>query len=131
MPGHDHIELPTDVEGGCHCGAVRYRITLRSLEAVECNCSVCTMKGFVHHFVARPDFTLLRGAEALTTYRFNTGVAQHHFCATCGIHSFYVARSHPDDFDVNVRCLDAPWPDRFRAEPFDGRNWEENIGSIR
>ena len=51
-------------------------------------------------------FELLSGKDALTTYRFNTGAAQHTFCATCGIHPFYVPRSDPDKIDVNVRCLD-------------------------
>ena len=51
-------------------------------------------------------FELLSGADALTTYRFNTGTAQHTFCATCGIHPFYIPRSDPDKIDVNVRCLD-------------------------
>jgi hypothetical protein len=37
-------------------------------------------------------------------------------------------------YDVNVRCLDA-WTGgddpHWRAAPFDGHNWEANIGSIR
>ena len=49
---------------------------------------------------------MFSGKDALTTYRFNTGTAQHTFCATCGIHPFYVPRSDPDKIDVNVRCLD-------------------------
>ncbi len=33
-------------------------------------------------------------------------MAKHNFCSSCGIHSYYRPRSHPNDFDVNVRCLD-------------------------
>ena len=72
----------------------------------ECNCSICTKKGFLHLIVPPEQFELLSGDDALTTYRFNTGTAQHTFCSTCGIHPFYVPRSDPDKIDVNVRCLD-------------------------
>lgn len=123
--------LPATVSGGCHCGAVRFELVLRSLEALECNCSMCTAKGFLHVIVPAEDFHLLRGEAALTEYRFGTGTARHLFCSTCGIHAFYRPRSHPDGWSVNARCLAPPWPDMFTIRPFDGRNWEANIDSIR
>jgi hypothetical protein len=118
-------------EGGCHCGAVRFRVAVERYEALECNCSMCARKGNLHLIVPRDRFTLLQGAEALATYRFNTGVAQHTFCTTCGIHPFYTPRSHPDAVDVNVRCLDGDAVTRFRIVQFDGRNWEANVEGIR
>jgi hypothetical protein len=96
--------------------------TIEDLE--ECNCSICTKKGYVHWFVSRESFRLLTPADALATYRFNTGVAQHHFCPTCGVASFYVPRSDPDKIDVNVRCLEGVDLAKFRLKQFDGRNWE-------
>ena len=60
----------------------------------------------------------------MTTYRFNTGVAQHTFCSTCGIHPFYVPRSDPDKIDVNVRCLDGVDVSKIEVKVFDGKNWE-------
>ena len=63
---------------------------------------------------------------------FGTHTAKHHFCKTCGIHAFYEPRSHPGQIDVNVRCLDDPKDiARFAVEPFDGRNWEDNVEKIR
>lgn len=119
-------------EGGCHCGAVRFRATFEEpLRALDCNCSICRKKGYLHAIVPSDRFELLAGAEQQTTYTFNTGVAKHHFCATCGIHSFYVPRSHPDSIDVNVRALDGDALLEFATEPFDGQNWEENVGAIR
>jgi hypothetical protein len=118
-------------EGGCHCGAVRFRVAVDRYEALECNCSMCRMKANLHLIVARERFTLLRGAGALATYQFNTGVAKHTFCRRCGIHPFYTPRSHPDCVDVNVRCLDGDAPARFRVTPFDGSNWEANVERIR
>jgi hypothetical protein len=64
------------------------------------------MTGFLHLIVPASRFRLLRGADALVEYTFNTGAAKHRFCRHCGIKAFYVPRSHPDGIDVNVRCLD-------------------------
>ena len=115
----------TTYEGGCHCGRVRFRVTA-SLERVsECNCSICTKKGILHLIVPRERFELLSGDGELSTYRFNTGVAQHHFCRHCGIHSFYVPRSDPEKIDVNVRCLEGVNLDEIRASRFDGQHWED------
>jgi hypothetical protein len=120
-------------EGGCHCGAVRFRVTIdEGQEIVDCNCSVCTKKGIVHLIVPEARFELLRGQETLTVYTFNTGVAKHMFCKVCGMHPFYRPRSHPDSWDVNVRCLDdVSVLERFPLRSFDGRNWEASIGEIR
>ncbi len=120
------------LEGGCHCGAVRFRVTVRTFEALDCNCSMCTKKGFLHLIVPPEDFELVSGKDALSTYTFGTHTAKHHFCKTCGIHAFYEPRSHPGQIDVNVRCLDDPKDiAQFAITPFDGRNWEANVDSIR
>ena len=122
---------PEVLEGGCHCGAVRYRVTVRSREAVECNCSVCAKKGYLHLIVPEEDFELLRGAEAITTYTLGTHTAKHHFCSRCGVHSFYRPRSHPERVDVNLRCLDGVEPSDFRLYSFDGQNWEDSVEALR
>ena len=113
--------------GSCHCGAVRFRVTAELSEVLVCNCSVCQKKGFWHWIVPPSAFELLSGVEALSVYRFNTGVAEHRFCNRCGMHPFYTPRSDPDKVDVNVRCLDDV---DFEAiakllRPFDGQNWEQ------
>jgi hypothetical protein len=116
--------------GGCHCGAVRFEVEgQETIECKECNCSICAKSGYLHLIVPKSQFRLLRGEAALTTYTFNTGVAQHRFCATCGIKSFYIPRSNPDGVDVNVRCLDAI-PDGLVIENFDGRNWEQHAHEL-
>jgi hypothetical protein len=118
-------------EGGCHCRRVRFRVQDDLLRVTECNCSMCTKKGYLHVIVPRERFELLSGESDLTTYRFNTGVAQHHFCKHCGIHGFYVPRSDPDKIDVNARCLDGVDPTSLAIKRFDGKNWEEAMdGSV-
>jgi hypothetical protein len=113
-------------EGGCHCGAVRFRAKVDLDRLSQCNCSICTKKGILHLSVTPADFELLKGKTAIKSYTFGTGVAQHTFCRHCGMHAFYIPRSSPHTISVNARCLDdidgpSLTPTRF----FGGRNWEE------
>lgn len=121
---------PMKYRGGCHCGAVQFEVDApQDLEVEDCNCSVCRMTGYLHLIVPKLKFRLLSGSEFITTYTFNTGVAQHHFCKACGIKSFYIPRSNPDGIDVNLRCLDTQ-PKSVKVVPFDGQNWEANAHTL-
>ena len=112
--------------GGCHCGAVRFEVTAPArIEVMDCDCSICSKAGFLHLIVPKPQFRLVSGSEALSTYQFNTGTAKHLFCRTCGIKSFYIPRSHPDGYSVNARCLDEGTVEHMTVTPSDGRNWEK------
>ena len=117
--------------GGCHCGRVRFEVTAPAeIEATECNCSICGKSGFLHLLVPKSRFSLLQGSECITQYSFNTGVAKHYFCSACGIKSFYVPRSHPDGYSVNVRCLDPGSVTALNIKPFDGANWEAHSAEL-
>jgi hypothetical protein len=117
--------------GGCHCGAVAFEVDAPARVIVhECNCSICAMTGFLHLIVPASRFRLLRGKDALETYAFNTGVAKHLFCRRCGIKSFYVPRSNPDGYSINLRCLDRSTLEEVKVEPFDGQNWERSAGDL-
>ena len=113
------------MEGGCHCGRVRFRVTADLNGVTICNCSICSKKGIWHLIVPPEQFDLISGKDDLTTYEFNTRTAKHTFCKVCGVHPFYVPRSDPDKIDVNARCLDNVDLSRVRIRPFDGRNWEQ------
>jgi hypothetical protein len=117
--------------GGCHCDAVRFEVEAPAqLEVAECTCSICRPVAFLHLLVSRDSFRLLSGSDRLTSYRFNTGVAEHSFCSICGIKSFYVPRSHPDGYSVNARCLDPATVVSLRIVPFDGANWEAHAAEL-
>lgn len=115
--------LPQDTvvhRGGCHCGRVRFEVDAQAaIEALDCPCSICRMTGYLHLIVPASRFRLLAGADALSEYVFNTGVARHRFCRYCGIKAFYVPRSHPDGIDVNVRCMDPGTIAALTVTPFD------------
>lgn len=118
--------------GGCHCGRVRFEaLGPTHLEVLDCNCSMCRKTGFLHWIVPANRFRLLTAASELSTYTFNTGTARHLFCRHCGIKSYYVPRSNPDGFDINVRCLDADSARTLTITPFDGDNWEAQGESLR
>jgi len=117
--------------GSCHCRAVRFEVEApETITAQDCNCSICAKFGFLHLIVPKSKFKLSSGAENLTTYTFNTGVAQHYFCKVRGVKSFYVPRSHPDKYSVNVRCLDEGTLGKVTIKPFNGREWEKHAEEI-
>lgn len=117
--------------GGCHCGKVKFQIELPdTIIAHRCNCSICQKSGYLHLIVTADRFLLLEGEDSLVEYKFHTGVARHLFCETCGIKSFYVPRSHPDSFSVNLNCVDLPGRVEVSIEDFDGRNWSENRSKL-
>ena len=116
--------------GGCHCGRVRFEVVApASVQVTECNCSMCARSGYLHLIVPKERFKLVSGADALTTYQFNTGTARHLFCSVCGVKSFYVPRSHPDGYSVNARCLDEGTLEDMIIVRKDGKNWEQTYGA--
>lgn len=96
----------------------------------SCNCSICAKVGFLHLIVPANHFRLMTGEDYLTTYTFNTKIAQHLFCKTCGVKSFYVPRSNPDGYSVNLRCIDQGTFDDIKIEAFDGQNWEDHADAL-
>lgn len=87
---------------------------------------MCRKAGYLHLIVAADHFNLLRGEADLTEYQFHTGIARHLFCKHCGIKSFYVPRSHPDAFSVNLNCVNLPADVSVTIEDFDGQHWSKS-----
>ena len=89
------------------------------------------MTSYLHLIVPASRFRIVEGEEDLSTYTFNTGVAQHRFCTHCGIKSFYIPRSNPDGVSVNVRCLEPETIAKVHITDFDGRNWEKYADELK
>ena len=121
----------TTHKGGCHCGRVRFEVdAAANIKADQCNCSICRMSGYLHLIVPKHAFRLINGADDVETYTFNTGVAQHYFCRHCCVKSFYVPRSHPNGYSVNVNCIDPETIESVTVNPFDGQQWEQNVSKL-
>ncbi len=117
--------------GQCHCGAVTFNFqSAAKLPVTLCNCSICNMTGYKHVFIPQDDVHIT-GMENLTLYTFNTGEAQHFFCKTCGIKPFYIPRSHPECYSINLRCVTSGSLQPSEITAFDGQNWETNISDLR
>ncbi|KCZ59479.1 GFA family protein [Hyphomonas chukchiensis] len=95
----------TNYQGSCHCGAVTFSIATEITDLYRCDCSLCHMKNAVMTTVHEDRFTLLGGEDRLSEYNWNTGVARHFFCSTCGIYPFHKKRTSPDHYGINVNCL--------------------------
>jgi hypothetical protein len=107
---------PITLKGACHCGAVKFTTILTEgfASARRCTCSICRMRGAVAVTSTPEAFRITQGEDKLATYRFNTGVAEHHFCSVCGIYTHHKRRSNPNQLGVNVACLEGVSPFDFQ-----------------
>ena len=115
----------SEIDGQCHCGAVRFHVKLTNglHTARRCDCSFCRMRGAVAVSADAGGVTIIAGEEALTAYQFNTRTAKHFFCSVCGIYTHHQRRSNPGQFGVNVACLEGISPFDFAEVPVnDGIN---------
>jgi hypothetical protein len=111
--------------GSCHCGAVTFEVTLPDgLTGLgRCNCSICRRRGAIVAYVELAGLKVTKGADKLSLYQFNTMTAKHYFCSVCGIYTHHQRRSNPQQYAVNIACLEGVDPFRFRDVPVaDGIN---------
>lgn len=115
----------------CHCGAVKFTVELTDeFNSIRrCNCSFCRMRGAVAVSAPLSGIHIYEGKDKLTEYRFNTGQATHYFCSICGIYTFHQRRSNPEQFGVNVACIQEVSPFDFTHVPvMDGINHPKDGG---
>ena len=124
----------TEIDGACHCGAVRFHVRLTEglRSARRCTCSFCRMRGAVAVTADVGGLDILAGEEALHVYQFNTDTAKHHFCATCGIYTHHQRRSNPNEYGINVACLEGVSPFDFdEVVVMDGERHPSDTGTSR
>ncbi|QSX42369.1 GFA family protein [Shewanella cyperi] len=96
----------------CHCGAVELELTLPF--GVEnprrCDCSICRRKGAIVASVKLDGIRIIKGAEVLKLYQFNTMTAKHYFCSICGVYTHHQRRSNPEEYGYNLGCLEGVNP---------------------
>jgi hypothetical protein len=119
-----------ELNGACHCGAVRFRVRLSDglRSGRRCNCSICSMRGAVAVTSPVGGVEIVQGADKLTEYRFNTMTAKHYFCSVCGIYTHHQRRSNTQEYGVNAACLEGVSPYDFEAVPVnDGVNHPSDL----
>jgi hypothetical protein len=106
-------------QAACHCGTVRFEVDLPDgFDSIRrCNCSMCRMRGAVAVSATLDGLRIVAGPDALASYRFNTHAAEHFFCSRCGIYTHHQRRSNPQEYGVNVACIDGVSPFDFAAVP--------------
>ncbi len=113
------------LKGSCHCGKTTFEVEGEFSQAMECNCSHCSRKGYLLWFVPREQLKLETPLENLSTYHFNKHVIDHHFCPDCGCAPFGLGTS-PDGkatAAINIRCLEGIELGAVKRVPVDGRSY--------
>jgi hypothetical protein len=115
--------------GSCHCGAVRFEVTIDASAASRCNCTVCTKTGVTGGIVKPSAFVLLSGEESLSVYEWGAKISKRFFCKHCGVHCFgrgHLAEVGGDYVSVNFHCLDDVELQEVKLTYWDGRhdNWQ-------
>ena len=111
-------------KGSCHCGSIAYEVEGDFGEVMECNCSICSRKGYLHWFVPRDKLRVAKGEAGLAAYTFNKRAIEHKFCPRCGCAVFGLGKDPQGNMTaaVNVRCLEGVDLSKVKVKPFDGRS---------
>ena len=106
----------------CHCGAVELEVN-NDLDIIkQCNCSICKRKNAKMAMVSKESLSIIKGNEHLTSYKFNTMIAEHFFCKICGIYTHHYRRSDPNGAGINIGCIDEIDPFEYKSDLVDMKN---------
>ena len=97
-------------EGGCLCGAVRFRIDLPPKWCAHCHCSMCRRAhgaGFVTWVGSESErFRLLAGDAVLRRYQ-SSALATRSFCGRCGTMLLFESERWPGEIHLTLAHLDS------------------------
>ena len=99
-------DLTLPLKGKCHCGSIKFSINTKIRDLRRCNCSMCSRKGFVMGTALIDELTITSGEKNLTSYKWNTKIAEHFFCKICGINTHHKRRSDPNQYGYNISCIE-------------------------
>jgi len=120
---------PMTHTGGCHCGAVRFEVTLEpGFKGSRCNCSICSKTAVTGAVVKPHAFRLLAGESDRGSYRWGGNISTRFFCKHGGIHCYgegYLEQVGGDYVSVNLNCVDGLDVNKLELVHWDGRhdNW--------
>lgn len=109
----------------CHCQKVKISFETEDLkEALECNCSHCSKKGFLLTFIPKKQATSISGETELTEYRFNKGAIRHLFCKICGIQVYAESKMNDEEMlAINLRTVDDLDLEALKRNPYNGKDY--------
>ena len=119
------MDIKSIHQASCHCGSVQFELSLPNglVDARRCDCSMCRKRGAIVASIPLDGIKILKGAEWLSLYQFNTKTAKHYFCSKCGIYTHHQRRSNPHQYGFNVACLEGVNPLELNNIPtYDGVN---------
>ena len=125
-------DLRQQHSAACHCGSVQFKVRLTDeFNTIRrCSCSYCRMRGAIAVSAQLSDIKFFKGEDNLTLYQFNTGTAKHYFCRICGIYTHHQRRSNPNQFGINVACIEGVSPFDFpEVMVMDGISHPSDSGS--
>ena len=97
------------LQGGCQCGAVRYRVSAAPIVTAICHCAMCrranAAPAVAWAMFEQSQVTFIRNAP--TTYK-SSPEAERGFCSTCGTQISFTASYIPGLIDLTVGSLDHP-----------------------
>ena len=96
-------------DGGCHCGAVRFRVTGPVQETGYCHCRICQrLSGAPAQAYATfaPDALIFTKGRP-KTYR-SSDWGERLFCPDCGAQMIYRERENPTEVSINICSFDEP-----------------------
>ena len=117
--------IQTTHKSSCHCGAVQLEFHLPDgiVDPRRCNCSICRRKGALVGSLPLSGLKIIRGEEKLKLYQFDTREAEHYFCSECGIYTHHRRRSNPNQYGINLGCLEGVDPNLIEdITLYDGAN---------
>jgi hypothetical protein len=121
-------------EGGCFCGAVRYRMAGTPLGSAICHCQSCRRASGAPSVawvtVERKNFEILQGTPA--AYPSSPGVTRR-FCDRCGSALTYENAKNPESIDITTITLDEPnhFPPTVEVWLEDRIDWQPIDPSLR
>lgn len=107
-----NTQLQPHHKGSCHCGEVEFVVHLPNgiKDPRRCDCSMCRRKGAIAAYVPLSSLQIIKGADKLSIYQFNTMTAKHYFCSICGICTHHQTRANPELYGFNLACLEGVNP---------------------
>ena len=112
-------------QGSCHCGAIKFSFNAEEItKGLRCTCSICSRKGamMLADVISSDALEIEADDNDIGLYQFDSEIAKHYFCKTCGIYTHHETIRAPGHMRVNLGCVDGLDTSELELVVFDGKN---------